>query len=506
MDDAPGPVRPVVWVVGDAMIDVTHYAEASRFAQEDPAVPVLRLTGVGRREPGGAANVAANLAAMGCEVHLFSAVGRDPDVVSALQDVCESADVRTHFGRLGSADSRTPRKNRYLVGDRLAARVDDESDIRLSALEPSQFSPEEEVGTPSCLVFSDYDKGTVGTAENMIAWLVYASERAGPSGPAVRVFVDPSRSRWAEYLRLPPAWAVFTPNRDEAAALTGGVCVGSRPGPYVTHLLTAMTPASEVYLKLGASGVVWAGRSGHQVPTPAYRPAQVYDVQGAGDTFLAGLVAASARRLPSALVAEYAVAAAGIAVGRPGTSVVCSSDVTAALRPTLCRPVRWPVGRNQDNPDLYAQMTFLSYSAAAKAVAAGLKVGFTNGCFDLLGPHHIHFLRETAARCDFLVVGIDSDERVAALKGPDRPIVSAADRAAQVSAVDGVGAVLVFDTDPSTVVEQLRPSVMFKGSDYAGKAVSGAGRLASWGGELVLIPNVEGPSTTERIARIRGKS
>jgi D-beta-D-heptose 7-phosphate kinase/D-beta-D-heptose 1-phosphate adenosyltransferase len=480
------------------MIDETLPAAATRFAQEDPAVPVLAVGEARRAQPGGAANVAANLVAMGCRARLFTSAHSDPDGLAALRGLAAEygfdLDV-TETRRPG----RVTTKTRVTVGGRLAARIDRDP---VGPLDPAR-PPADPAEAPAALVFCDHAKGAVGAAEDMAAW------RAASGVGVAHVWLDPHPSRWAAYARLPPAFCTVVPNRDEAAALTGvPVDCSSEDAVRAAAGVVAQAVrgwANNVHLKLGPYGSV-VYTFGYLAPvdvTPPAHVAAVYDLQGAGDTFLAAAVAGQVvRGYAVSEVGVYANAAASVAVGRPGTAVVRAAEVADALRPTLCGPVPWEdwvrPGAQDPSP--------LVVGAAAAVRRAGLKVGFTNGCFDVgLHPGHIRLLHRASELCDFLVVGVDSDERVAKLKGPGRPVVTARDRAAQVAVVRGVGGVLVFDREPADMVQQIRPAVMFKGEDYRGRPVSGSELLPQWGGELVLIPMFEGHSTTARVARVRGE-
>lgn len=500
MSDVPHDPRPLVWVVGDAMIDETLPAAATRFAQEDPAVPVLAVGEARRVQPGGAANVAANLVAMGCRVCLFTSVPLDPDAFPTLEGLAEQ-----HGYRLRATVTRRPgritTKTRVTVGGRLAARIDRDP---LFALDPARPPDPADEERPSALVFCDHAKGSVGSAADMTAWLA-AAGRVG--------ILDPHPARWAVYAGVTAGQLVIVPNRDEAAAMLGHPVACDTEDAIIASVraVSAAAPwARLVHLKLGELGSVAAVPASTGRPVGAaqwYRavtPAAVFDLQGAGDTFLAGLVAGRVvRGMFPAEAALYANAAAAVAVSRPGTAVVSSADVAAVVRPTECRPLSWELwgAAGTSTPDIALGVV----ARVTRLRQFGLRIGFTNGCYDLLHPGHIRLLNRAAEQCDFLVVGIDSDLRVRELKGPGRPVVVERDRAAQVAAVRGVGGVLVFHDEPAIIVALLRPDVMFKGDEYRDRPVSGAAELAGWGGELVLIPMFEGHSTTARVARVRGE-
>ena len=219
---------------------------------------------------------------------------------------------------------------------------------------------------------------------------------------------------------------------------------------------------------------------------------EVFDVSGAGDTVVATLAAALAAEVPLAEAARLANIAGGIVVGKVGTAVARPADILAALTPvtgTLTKIV---------TPAAAAE-------AAERWRLRGYKVGFTNGCFDLLHPGHVHLLEQCRAMCDRLVVGINSDSSVKRLKGPARPAQAEAARAAVLASLASVDLVCLFEEDtPIELIKQIRPDVLIKGADYTRETVVGADLVESWGGSVALAELLPGHSTTATLARLRG--
>jgi D-beta-D-heptose 7-phosphate kinase/D-beta-D-heptose 1-phosphate adenosyltransferase len=219
---------------------------------------------------------------------------------------------------------------------------------------------------------------------------------------------------------------------------------------------------------------------------------EVFDVSGAGDTVVATLAACMAAGMSLPLAAKLANVAAGIVVGKVGTAVVYSSDLVTALH----------------HSDIAAGETkVLDRIAAADLIGRwkhkNLKVGFTNGCFDLIHPGHVSLLAQARGACDKLVVGVNSDASVQRLKGPTRPVQSEASRATVLASMASVDLVVIFDEDtPYEVISLLKPDVLVKGADYTVDKVVGADLVQSWGGKVFLAELIQGQSTTSTIARM----
>jgi len=219
---------------------------------------------------------------------------------------------------------------------------------------------------------------------------------------------------------------------------------------------------------------------------------EVFDVSGAGDTVVATLAAALAVDVPVFEAARLANIAGGLVVAKVGTAVVRPNDLMAALTPVTgaLRKVVTPAAAAE---------------AAERWRTRGYTVGFTNGCFDLLHPGHVHLLEQCRAMCDRLIVGINSDASVTRLKGPTRPVQPEAARAAVLASLASVDLVCMFEDDtPLAVMKLIKPDLLMKGADYTVATVVGAKEVESWGGKVALAELLPGHSTTATLARLRG--
>jgi D-beta-D-heptose 7-phosphate kinase / D-beta-D-heptose 1-phosphate adenosyltransferase len=468
-----------VLVVGDLMLDRYLWGDVERISPEAP-VPVVRLTRETDRM-GGAGNVAANLAGLGLRVQLAGHVGTDVagDILLG-QLAAAGIDVA---GILRVASRPTISKTRVIGGHQQMLRLDRE--------QAGAFPPDAQQwliqavtqrlrdAPPAALVLSDYAKGCL--SDTVCRALIEAAGAAG-----VPVFVDPKGLDFDKYRGA----TCLTPNKREAAE----VC-GVPPGD-TDRLLAGLEAVRQrcglghIVLTRGEEGMSSLGPDGvHHFPASAK---QVFDVSGAGDTVIATLAAAGAAGIEHARACELANLAAGIVVGKIGTAPIEAGELQQTL---------------QREDSLHQADKVCDLAMARKLVnglrAAGRKVVFTNGCFDLLHVGHVTYLEQARRLGDALVVGLNTDRSVRALKGAARPVIHEDDRARVLAALEAVDAVVLFDEDtPLSLIEALRPDVLVKGDDYREDQVVGADQVKSWGGRVALIPVVPGRSTSHILTRL----
>ncbi len=468
--------RASALVIGDVMLDRYVYGGVARVSPEAP-VPILRE----EREiavPGGAGNVVRNLTALGAAVAFISVVGDDqagsdltgliggqPNVEPwLLVEGGRTTTVKTRYIAAGQQLLRADREETGPVDPRCAERI-----LRIAR---------DAMAATSVTVLSDYNKGLL--AGTLPAQLIAAARNAGR-----RVIVDPKGPDYAPYAGAD----VITPNRSELAEATG------LPTDTETDIVAAATVLRERY----GFGAVLVTRSEHGMTlvaseTVLHLPAEapeVYDVSGAGDTVAAALACGLAAGLDLKVSARLANIAAGIVVGKVGTAVARPTDLMTALSPQR-GALRKVVTREEASEQVQRWRL------------RGWRIGFTNGCFDLLHPGHVHLLEQARVACDRLVVGLNSDASVRRLKGSTRPVQPEAARAAVLASLASVDLVCVFEEDtPEALIRELRPDLLVKGADYRAEEVVGAELLEGWGGKLLLADIVDGQSTTATLARIR---
>jgi D-beta-D-heptose 7-phosphate kinase / D-beta-D-heptose 1-phosphate adenosyltransferase len=473
---------PRVVVVGDLILDRYIWGLAERISQEAP-VPLLRAD---QREHrlGGAASVATMLRALGASVRLVGVVGRDSEAALVRRML---ADHGIDDRMVLAADDRpTTLKERYVgrAQDRhpqQMIRVDYETrePIGARALESLQGDLPAALAWADIVLISDYDKGVC--TGGLLRMLIEAARARG-----VRVLADPIRA--SEYARYRGVHCM-TPNRLEAQLATGLSI--SRPEDALTvgrHLVQSLAMEA-VLVTLDRDGMALVradGRAG-LVPT---RPRQVYDITGAGDMVLAvvGLCLASGADYDEA--AALANVAGGLEVEKFGVSLLTREELLKDL-----------VDHHRPDGPKTLDRDSLLIEVRARRLARQ-KIVFTNGCFDILHPGHVRLLKQAAACGDFLVVGLNSDASVQRLKGPTRPIYPVEARAEVLSAVEFVDAVTVFEEDtPLELIKNILPDVLVKGGDYQPEDVVGRAEVEAAGGRLVLVPLVDGHSTTSTLRR-----
>ncbi|HTV15389.1 MAG TPA: bifunctional D-glycero-beta-D-manno-heptose-7-phosphate kinase/D-glycero-beta-D-manno-heptose 1-phosphate adenylyltransferase HldE [Acidobacteriaceae bacterium] len=467
--------RSRVLVVGDVMLDRYVWGEVERISPEAP-VPIVRA--VHRTErAGGAGNVAMNLAGLGAQAVLLGFCGEDAER-GALEACVRAAGVDARMTAVGTHPTTT--KLRILGGKQQMMRLDME---QTDGYPPEAYAAlseaiEAALDGAQALVLSDYAKGVL--TEEVCQRAIAAARRRG-----VPVLVDPKQRDLRRYRGA----TAICPNLSELAASTGAAAKD------VEALLTAgqkLAPELGVnYLvaTLSEKGIAVLREDSRFVAPAVAR--QVFDVSGAGDTVIATLALALASGLEIETAVQLANVAAGIVVGKVGTVPVTRDELLTNLMPEI---------------ELQAQEKVLTLEAllvrASAWRSAGQSIVFTNGCFDLLHIGHITLLEDARREGDRLVVAINSDASVRALKGPARPIVGERERARILAALAAVDAVVVFEEPtPLTLIEALRPDVIVKGGDYREETVVGAKEVRSWGGRVKIVPTVAGFSTTKLIER-----
>ena len=475
---AGGFRRLHVLVIGDLMLDRYIVGEVDRISPEAP-VPVLRHAHRYER-PGGAANVAMNLAGLGCHAVLAGFWGDDGER-RELEALLAAGNVDT-IGAVATA-LPTVSKTRIVGRTQQLLRLDIESRDRPSDEDASRLIDRAEalVEKAHAIVLSDYAKGTL-TAE-LCARVIRKAKAAG-----VPVLADPKTPDLGKYAGA----TAVCPNLHELSLATG----------VAVHETEALLAAGEQQRRAHAIRylLVTMSEKGIRVlsdegtyHSPA-RAREVFDVSGAGDTVIATAAAALAAGLQVETAVELANLAAGIVVGKVGTVPIAHHELTAALTPSKqISDAEKVLGREE----LSARV--------ADWRAAGETIVFTNGCFDLLHVGHVTLMEDCRRFGSKVVLGLNTDASVQRLKGPARPVVGERDRARVMAALGAVDAVTFFDEDtPLALIEALKPDVLVKGGDYTVQTVVGHELVLAAGGRVEIVPTVEGFSTTGIVHKLQG--
>lgn len=467
-----------VLCVGDAMLDRFVYGSVDRVSPEAP-IPVL-LVEHEAAMLGGAGNVVRNLVALGAAPAFVSVVGDDAagrEITRLVGEHCEiDPCIVVEPGR------QTTIKTRFFASSQQLLRSDRETRAALPEAMRDQILTRADrlIAAVAAVVLSDYGKGVLAppVAGELIA-------RARAQGKPV--IVDPKGTDYTRYRGA----TLLTPNRKELAEATKMPVDGDDAIVAAARHLIDTCDVESVLVTRSQDGMTLVTGTGevHHLPAEAR---EVFDVSGAGDTVIATLAAAVGAGASLLDAARIANVAAGIVVAKVGTAVAYASELVSALH----------------HDDLVSgEAKIRPLEGAAEVVERwrrkGLKVGFTNGCFDLLHPGHVSLLSQSKAACDRLVVGLNSDASVARLKGPARPVQSEAARATVLASLATVDLVVIFAEDtPLRVIEALKPDVLVKGADYTVDTVVGAAEVMGWGGKVVLADLIQGQSTTNTIKKL----
>lgn len=477
-----------VMVVGDIMLDIFVYGDVDRISPESP-VPVLNISREARMM-GGAGNVVSNLGTLDVTSYVFAVVGNDNEG----QQVCAlaqqaGADIS---GIVTDASRPTSVKTRYIARAQHLLRTDSEKTHALSADQESALIDAVTKTLPKvkAVVLSDYGKGVL--SKSVITKIIAAAKSKN-----IPVLVDPKGLDFSIYKGAD----IVTPNRKELSQATGGF-----PTKTDEEIITA---AQKIRKDCGIENVV-ATRSedgmsiiGKNAPLHLKTQVrEVFDVSGAGDTVIATIAAALGAGATLEQAATLANIAGGIVVGKVGTTPIRSGELLDAL---------------EGNPSFGHQAPLANWDSAIETIrgwkAKGLKVGFTNGCFDIIHYGHVNYLNHARSKCDRLIVGLNHDASVKILKGPSRPVNDELARATVMGALGAVDLVVLFgaekagdDNTPCAIIEALQPDIFFKGGDYTIDQLPEAKIVQSYGGEVSIMNLYEGYSTTSTIEKLSKKA
>lgn len=465
-------------VVGDVMLDRFIHGDVSRVSAEAP-IPVLAH---GRESAmlGGAGNVARNIAALGGLVTLIGVTGED----TAAKDIHCLLDhePRVQPILIEDPERRTTVKMRFLAAGQQLLRVDTESALVASTGIEARLirSIKEAACKAAVILISDYGKGVVTPA--IIAACLDAARANG-----AQIIVDSKAHGFAHYGSVD----LVKPNAAELARATNLPTDTDREIEQALEKALGACDARAILVTRAARGLSLAVR-GQNVRHASRPPPEVFDTAGAGDTALAALGMALAVRLPLEEAAELALLASNLVVQKAGVATVSPNELLEEERAARRLPIESKI---LTHDQMAAQV--------ARWRAEGLRIGFTNGCFDILHPGHIAYLGQARSWCDRLIVGLNTDDSVRLAKGVGRPVNELVARAIVLAGLAAVDLVVPFqEATPINLIIAARPDVLIKGSDYTLDGVVGRAEVEAWGGEVRLADFMRGHSTTSTLARL----
>ena len=464
--------------LGDIMLDKYVSGHVDRISPEAP-IPVFSI-GEDMSVPGASGNVARNIASLGGKVSLISVIGDDSDGKELVRLLSAQTEILPNI--VIEAGRPTTSKMRFVAGGQQLMRADREVIAPIPEATETQVlsAVKDELGDAAILVISDYAKGVI--TPRVIEGTIKLARDAG-----VPVVVDPKLRDFTRYKGA----TLIKPNLRELALATGETCTTDEEIESAAGQLLSTLNIDALLVTRAERGMSILPRGG----TPSHLPTharEVFDVSGAGDTAIATLALGMASGLSLTDAAILANHASGLVVGKRGTATVHPSELTAALHATDTQAAEARVVE----PAVATEM-------AENWRAQGLKVGFTNGCFDLIHTGHVSSLADAKAQCDRLIVGLNTDASVKRQKGPERPINAEMARAIVLASLTSVDLVVLFDDDtPLDLIKAVRPDVLIKGADYTVATVVGSDVVLAYGGRVHLTPIVAGMSTTKTIEKI----
>lgn len=486
-----------VTVIGDIMLDRFVYGTVDRISPESP-VPVLNI----KRETsmlGGAGNTLSNLHALGCQTSAISTIGDDPQG-ETIKDLLTSLSCPTDT-LLIRQDIPTTQKTRFLSGHQQLLRTDSERIQALNEAETQTLKSyiDKIIQKTNAIILSDYGKGLLG--DDIIR---YAIDQAKSRN--IPVIVDPKGTDFRKYSGA----TAITPNKKELSEATASGAVDTDESVVITaQSLLTQANIEAVIATRAADGISVIRNQGEATHIKASRHIEVFDVSGAGDTVIATIAACLCAGASLEDAARTANIAGSIVVSKVGTAPIRFKELHAAIL---------------ENDSLHLNLDIAETQAPATTLkegrehiqrwkARGLKIGFTNGCFDILHMGHVTYLQEAKDQCDRLIVGLNHDVSVSILKGPSRPIHDEASRAAVLKALASVDMVILFgatehdgDNTACDLLEELQPDIYFKGGDYKVEDIPEAPTVFKHGGDVKVLSVKEGYSTTAAIEKAQNKA
>ena len=459
-----------VTVVGDVMLDSYWKGPSSRISPEAP-VPVVRVTDKEERA-GGAANVAINIASLGAPCNLVGIVGEDKNA-EILEKIVRAHSIKTDF--VLTKDHPTITKLRVLSRNQQLLRLDFEDSFSNLDEEMILKSFKDSVKNSKVVIFSDYGKGSLSSVSKMI-------EIASSLG--IASLIDPKGTDFEKYRGA----TLLTPNMSEFEAVVGKVANDDDLEQKALALISKLDLKMLLVTRSeDGMSLIRPGMKAVHLPTYAR---EVYDVTGAGDTVIGTLGTCLASGMDIVTACEYANSAAGIVVGKIGTSTVSPSELEKAL------------GKKTESQGVLSEDEL--YKVVRELQSRGEKVVMTNGCFDIIHPGHVTYLKQAKALGNKLIVAVNSDDSVKRLKGDSRPINTLEDRIAVLSGLSSVDYVVSFGEDtPQKLISRILPDILVKGGDYKVEEIAGHKEVIANGGKVVIIPFVEGKSTTSIVKKIQ---
>lgn len=462
-------------VIGDLILDQYILGDVERISPEAP-VPIIKKNKQQNRL-GGAGNVALNLQGLGIQPLLIGNIGKD-DNGKIFSDLCKKHNLSTTG--LIKINEPTISKMRVVAGQHQIVRIDDEQTSKgPNVIDTKKIIKHIDSG-PSCIIISDYNKGFLSAS--FLKKVIRQANRK-----KIPILIDPKGKDIEKYAGA----TLITPNKKEAIELSGLEYFDKKMVESKLKKLSKQNKISSIVMTQGEDGISHI-TSSKVTNYPTSFSKQVYDVSGAGDTVIATIAACMMSKINFSDCFHLANLAAGIVISKLGTAPINNQELIDEI---------------EDKFNFQKNKIFTLEEISSKILALREKnktIGFTNGCFDILHSGHVTYLENAKSQVDFLILGLNSDTSIKAIKGKNRPVVMEDDRARVLCALESIDAVIIFkETTPLKLIKQIKPDILIKGNDYSPKTVVGAKEIKKWKGKLHLVPLLKGKSSTKIINKIK---
>jgi len=465
-----------VLCIGDLILDSYCFGKVERVSPEAP-IPVLKLTKNNSENLGGSGNVARNIIAANTKCHLISVIGLDDDA-ETIKNLCKKIRGLT-FNLVTDRKRPTTKKVRFVSENQQILRVDKESTQMIekgTELKILKFF-NQKVDDVQVVVISDYNKGML--SKDLTKKIISISNKKKKI-----IIVDPKKEDFSFYKNA----TIITPNLKELFLSTKSPPKNDEKliETVSKNLINDFSFQAVVTTK-SSDGITLVEKNKKSSHLDS-KAKEVFDVSGAGDTVVSYIASELSRKKDLLTAVKIANKAAGIVVGKFGTSLITRKEIEKLNKAT-----------REKITSLKEILTDLRASDIIKK-----KIGFTNGCFDLIHQGHIDYLKKARSQCDLLILALNSDSSVRKLKGRSRPIINEKERSFLLSNFEFIDKIIVFnEPTPIKIIEKIKPKIIFKGDDYQKEDVVGYNESKKWNGKVVLIKCIKGVSTSKIIERIK---
>ncbi|MAI29945.1 MAG: bifunctional heptose 7-phosphate kinase/heptose 1-phosphate adenyltransferase [Rickettsiales bacterium] len=459
--------------LGDIILDTYCEGLVERISPEAP-IPILKVESDKKKDLGGSGNVARNITAAGNKCHLISIVGNDSNA-KILRELCKKTKDLT-FELIVDKTRCTTKKQRFVSDNQQILRVDSESKVYISnKIEDNIFDRFlKKIKHVNVVIISDYKKGML--TKSLLKKVIRTCRAKKKI-----VIIDPKDKDLSIYAKA----NIITPNQKELfEAVEPDLSVSDYSVEKLSKKIIKLYGFETVITTRSSDGISVVTKNSKIFHLPS-KAKEVFDVSGAGDTVVSYIASGIVRKLSLTESVKQANEAAGVAVGRFGTTRVFREEIENRINKNskICK-------LNQ----LIEQIKMNRYK----------RIGFTNGCFDLIHQGHIDYLKKSSEKCDFFILALNSDSSVKKIKGLSRPIISQSERSEILAHYDFIDRIIIFnEKTPLNIIKKIKPQFLFKGDDYKISQVVGAKEIKDWGGKVILIKCMKGKSTSKIIERIK---